>query len=891
MDAVDDKNSVPPPPLAEDTVPQLRDVGADTATATAVAAAAAAALSADEDLGQYSYFLPQGLGLGFDDPPSVRRSSASSPASPAPSSTSSRHERSASRADEHSPIEHTVRKVSVAAAFGTPVGGLFGDAFARSPAPALPLFSNSPFSGFSATTPTTPGPSSSMLASFTERWLSKEPESSAIPRLSSTPSPSAPSRLSGPPVSAPRSSLNAASKTFVPRNLYPDHSMAEGDDGTVRHSKRRFNQSGRGRGGGGSTKSRRGGRGRSKEPSNSFPAARVVESTMVRGVSPSGKWKGRNPTAIVMPNNFSQVIPPPPVRGGRKERHWSAKERIWKPIPRGHIDRDQNHGHEVRRSKIVGSAVDGEAFKELHEMNFCPVGNNVQNPNLPIENHPDDSRETDQRDSEEDVVILEEVEEHDEANSPQNDAPEVGLEEDAQFIEVLHPVEDESLESEPDHENELVPEEISPEGFDEEAGSDSHSENNSGISDAYVHGDEHVEDSLDDASVDAEEHGARFHDSFDDFGSVHTEQESIGEESVQHEDDEFSVEDHVAEPCRSEVEGDPSQLADVLGEQKYVSSVFEKPVEKVDCLPPKKIEKVIPRPKATPSKDVVKAKSKTSSKEKKPAQKGSRSLKTMERETSMISSIVSLETDAVVEESVKSAVPVPKSDSFRLKSVVDPIFSLTSEFVGLLSKIHSRAWTAVVRDHHVLFCFFFLLMFPAIAKSLTGWTPFWLSHVLWYSFLIHSFCQDGPPAFVTVFRILLPLVFVISGVRYDCILLDLNTSERIVIAFVISGFRSREYVRSVFLQCLAVEILLAVSYGSNMFVQWVLLMLSLCVVHEDNCGQKLVHDWTSAHHKLGNSEASGNHGGLKDPEELLDPASRIPGGLRHRRRVGRRLRF
>jgi len=71
-------------------------------------------------------------------------------------------------------------------------------------------------------------------------------------------------------------------------------------------------------------------------------------------------------------------------------------------------------------------------------------------------------------------------------------------------------------------------------------------------------------------------------------------------------------------------------------------------------------------------------------------------------------------------------------------------------------------------------------------------------------------------------------------VSHHSLLLELNGSERLVIAFALSSFKNREYYRPNFLLWLSAEILASLAYGASITVQWITLLVSLIVIHESD---------------------------------------------------------
>ena len=102
---------------------------------------------------------------------------------------------------------------------------------------------------------------------------------------------------------------------------------------------------------------------------------------------------------------------------------------------------------------------------------------------------------------------------------------------------------------------------------------------------------------------------------------------------------------------------------------------------------------------------------------------------------------------------------------------------------------------------------------------------------LWYAFLMQVFCTQGSPLLVGIFRIALPLMFLTEGIGHHCLLLELNGSERLAMAFALSSFKTQEYVRPLYLLTLSLTVLAAVStIGASALVQWAIFLVALLVI-------------------------------------------------------------
>lgn len=178
------------------------------------------------------------------------------------------------------------------------------------------------------------------------------------------------------------------------------------------------------------------------------------------------------------------------------------------------------------------------------------------------------------------------------------------------------------------------------------------------------------------------------------------------------------------------------------------------------------------------------------------------------------------------------------------RSLSSRSFHLASHWVGVLmnflwslvcavARLHRHAANVISTDHQMAFCFTFLYLFPYLVHHMMYWAPPWAAPCLWYAFLMQVFCStQGSPVLVGLFRILLPLLFLTEGVSHHTFLLELNGAERLVIAFVLSSFKTQEYYRPMFLFALALQIITSLFYGNHVLTQWSLLIVSLLVIHE-----------------------------------------------------------
>lgn len=180
---------------------------------------------------------------------------------------------------------------------------------------------------------------------------------------------------------------------------------------------------------------------------------------------------------------------------------------------------------------------------------------------------------------------------------------------------------------------------------------------------------------------------------------------------------------------------------------------------------------------------------------------------------------------------------VKKMSTARIRYAVDLGHTLAAlmlrmwwDALHFLWEIHEQAASVLAIDHQLAFCFVFLYVFPYLESHMSQWAPPWAATCLWYAFLMQVFCTQGSPVFVQLFRLVLPLVFLTEGYSHENMLMQINGAERLVVATILASFKTKEYNRPVFLTCLAFEILVAVSYGPNMAVQWLIFIVSLLAI-------------------------------------------------------------
>jgi hypothetical protein len=171
------------------------------------------------------------------------------------------------------------------------------------------------------------------------------------------------------------------------------------------------------------------------------------------------------------------------------------------------------------------------------------------------------------------------------------------------------------------------------------------------------------------------------------------------------------------------------------------------------------------------------------------------------------------------------------SSSIGSKMLVD----LVAVMLRFVLALHKKALNGLTADHHVAFCFTFLYSFPYLVSYITPWAPPWAPVCLWYAFLVQLFCIQGQPKMVMVSRRVLPVMFVLEGVSHHSFLLDLNGSERLVFAFLLSALKTRSLQQTICLLSMVCQVLLTCLLGwSTPFVQWIILIVGLSTITPDN---------------------------------------------------------
>jgi hypothetical protein len=167
-----------------------------------------------------------------------------------------------------------------------------------------------------------------------------------------------------------------------------------------------------------------------------------------------------------------------------------------------------------------------------------------------------------------------------------------------------------------------------------------------------------------------------------------------------------------------------------------------------------------------------------------------------------------------------------------LKFAGGVVFSVLSYVVAFIAATHKNAVETLKYDHHLVYCFGFCYVFPYVTDYITYWAPPWAAPCLWFVFLMQVLCMQGPPQLVMVLRVTLPLLFLTRGVSQNSILVGLNGSERLVVAFLLSSFKTQEYYRPGFILALSLSIIISLFMGNYKVVQWITLIGCLVEIHE-----------------------------------------------------------
>ncbi len=171
---------------------------------------------------------------------------------------------------------------------------------------------------------------------------------------------------------------------------------------------------------------------------------------------------------------------------------------------------------------------------------------------------------------------------------------------------------------------------------------------------------------------------------------------------------------------------------------------------------------------------------------------------------------------------------------FSCLGVLSAIFNSLCALVGSRVRswalaafsLHSRVLHSWKSDHELAFCFTFVYFFPYIVLHLSSWAPAWAAPTLWHGFLIRALCIHGPPLWITMSRLALPLVFVCQ-ISHHSFMLDLNGGERLAIALLLTGVRTHDILRPTFLLIVASLIIVALLSGYIALVQWGVFVASI----------------------------------------------------------------
>jgi hypothetical protein len=120
---------------------------------------------------------------------------------------------------------------------------------------------------------------------------------------------------------------------------------------------------------------------------------------------------------------------------------------------------------------------------------------------------------------------------------------------------------------------------------------------------------------------------------------------------------------------------------------------------------------------------------------------------------------------------------------------------------SLSVQLHRFALAEFFSDYYVAFCFGFPYSFRTIVSLVAEWPPHWAPVCLWYSFLVQLFCTvpDAPTgssssllsayAHASMFRVLLPLMFIAEGVTSESYFMKLSGSELLLLSFALSAIK------------------------------------------------------------------------------------------------------
>ena len=200
--------------------------------------------------------------------------------------------------------------------------------------------------------------------------------------------------------------------------------------------------------------------------------------------------------------------------------------------------------------------------------------------------------------------------------------------------------------------------------------------------------------------------------------------------------------------------------------------------------------------------------------------------------------------------------------------------------LNLWMQLHRYSLREVARNYNVALCFAFPYSFGHIVYHIKDWAPHWAPICLWYSFLVQLFCTDAqgdaaaPPVaplsdhrvpprhgkdgkdgsaggtggagggsggagaqapeaspLTSLFRILLPLLFVAEGTVGRTFLLDLNGMELLLVSYMLYGIKVRCVCSPVFLLAWGAMVLVQAMVPPTWYMQYALFMFALTSLH------------------------------------------------------------
>jgi len=169
--------------------------------------------------------------------------------------------------------------------------------------------------------------------------------------------------------------------------------------------------------------------------------------------------------------------------------------------------------------------------------------------------------------------------------------------------------------------------------------------------------------------------------------------------------------------------------------------------------------------------------------------------------------------------------------------VVGIVLAVLESSVCLVGRLHKHALLALLMSYNVLASVLYIYAFPYIAAPFLPVTE-WAPAILWYLFLgWFLFAKSSATPYTPTslgLRVLLPILFLIEGVRNPTFVTYWSGGERLVLAFVLLSLKGEHFFKKRVLISLAVFVVVnsvlvdqSVPSLSSFLAQWMILIVSL----------------------------------------------------------------